>query len=119
LQAKSLRDFITLTTLFSKNQSFHPFEVTKSQTPIGIGAINSDIKAGSCHKRRSSMKKNVGSIDRFIRVAVGLGLLSLAFVGPQTALGWIGLVPIVTGLASRCPLYRLLGIHTCQTSRNV
>ncbi len=59
------------------------------------------------------MTKNVGSIDRWIRIAVGLGLLSLVFVGPQTLWGLVGLVPLVTGLARFCPAYRVAGLDTC------
>jgi len=57
--------------------------------------------------------KNVGSADRGIRVLLGLGLLSLVFIGPQTPLGWIGLVPLFTGLMGTCPAYRLFGFSTC------
>jgi len=57
--------------------------------------------------------KNEGTIDRALRVAVGLAVLSLVFVGPQTAWGWVGLVPLATGLIGFCPLYSILGINTC------
>ncbi len=56
---------------------------------------------------------NEGTLDRTIRVAVGLGLVSLVFVGPHTLWGLVGLVPLATGLVGFCPLYRLLGIATC------
>jgi hypothetical protein len=59
------------------------------------------------------MKSNEGTIDRMLRVVAGLGILSLAFVGPQTAWGYVGLVPLVTGLVGFCPLYAMLGINTC------
>ena len=59
------------------------------------------------------MIENVGTIDRIARIVVGLLLLSLIFIGPQTRWGLIGLGPLVTGLASRCPGYTLLGINTC------
>ena len=55
---------------------------------------------------------NEGTLDRVIRVVVGIALLSLAVVGPQSLLGLIGIVPLVTGLVGFCPLYRLLGIRT-------
>jgi hypothetical protein len=58
-------------------------------------------------------KTNVGSLDRMLRIVVGLVLLALVFVGPKTAWGWIGLVPILTGLFRTCPAYSLLGINTC------
>ncbi len=57
--------------------------------------------------------RNEGTADRFFRVIVGLVLISLAFVGPQTAWGWVGLVPLVTGLIGSCPLYSIFGINTC------
>jgi hypothetical protein len=59
------------------------------------------------------MPRNEGTLDRALRIIAGLILLSLVFVGPQTAWGWIGLVPLATGLVGYCPLYRLLGINTC------
>jgi hypothetical protein len=59
--------------------------------------------------------KNEGTIDRAVRVVIGLGLLSLVFVGPQTPWGWIGIVPLATGLIGWCPAYSLLGIDTCGT----
>ena len=58
------------------------------------------------------MQKNIGSIDRALRVVVGLGLLSLVFVGPQTPWGWIGLVPLATATLSWCPVYSLIGVRT-------
>lgn len=59
------------------------------------------------------MSKNEGTLDRILRVIFGLGLLAMVFVGPQTAWGWIGLVPLLTGLVGYCPLYAVLGIKTC------
>ena len=59
------------------------------------------------------MTKNEGTIDRVLRVIVGLVLLSLVFVGPQTMWGLIGIVPLATGLIGVCPVYSLLGIRTC------
>jgi len=60
---------------------------------------------------------NEGKIDRALRIVVGLVLIALVFVGPQTAWGWIGLVPLVTGLVGFCPAYRLLGMNTCPAPR--
>ena len=62
---------------------------------------------------RPAMKTNEGNIDRILRIAVGLAVLSLAFVGPKTALGYIGLVPLITGVVGICPLYSILGLNTC------
>jgi hypothetical protein len=59
------------------------------------------------------MKVNEGTIDRIIRVVVGLVLISLVFVGPQTPWGWIGLLPLATGLIGWCPAYSLFGLSTC------
>ncbi|WP_395645941.1 DUF2892 domain-containing protein [Terricaulis sp.] len=59
------------------------------------------------------MKANEGAVDRVLRVIVGLGVLSLAFVGPQTPLGYIGVVPLLTGLVGWCPLYAVFGFSTC------
>ena len=61
---------------------------------------------------------NVGTIDRILRIIVGLVLLSLIFVGPQTLWGLIGLVPLLTGLFRFCPLYTMLGIRTCPAPRS-
>ena len=60
---------------------------------------------------------NEGLVDRLIRSAVGLFVLSLAFLGPQTPWGYLGLVPLVTGIVGFCPLYRLVGINTCPAGR--
>ncbi|MCG8563256.1 MAG: DUF2892 domain-containing protein [Hyphomicrobiales bacterium] len=62
------------------------------------------------------MTANVGTLDRVLRVVVGLALISLVFVGPQTLWGLVGLVPLATAAIRFCPLYRLLGIRTCQTA---
>jgi membrane protein implicated in regulation of membrane protease activity len=59
------------------------------------------------------MGRNVGGIDRILRIVVGLILIALVFVGPQTVWGWIGVVPLLTGLIGWCPPYSLLGINTC------
>jgi hypothetical protein len=59
------------------------------------------------------MIRNEGFADRVIRVILGIALLALVFVGPQTWLGLIGIVPLVTGIVGFCPLYRLGGIRTC------
>jgi membrane-associated protease RseP (regulator of RpoE activity) len=60
-------------------------------------------------------KTNVGSIDRILRIVLGAVLIALVFVGPQTPWGWIGVIPLVTGLFSTCPIYSLLGIRTCRS----
>jgi hypothetical protein len=59
------------------------------------------------------MKTNEGKWDRIFRVVLGLGLLSLVFVGPQTLWGLIGLIPLLTGAIGFCPLYKVIGMDTC------
>jgi hypothetical protein len=58
-------------------------------------------------------KTNVGGADRVLRILVGLGLIALVFIGPKTPWGWIGAIPLVTGLLRTCPLYTLVGVNTC------
>lgn len=59
------------------------------------------------------MSANVGTLDRILRVILGLVLLSLVFIGPKTYWGLIGIIPLFTALVSFCPLYTILGIRTC------
>jgi hypothetical protein len=59
------------------------------------------------------MEKNVGGIDRILRIIIGLGLISLVFVGPQTPWGWIGVIPLLSAIVGFCPAYRLIGMSTC------
>ena len=59
------------------------------------------------------MKANVGTLDRALRIAAGLLLLGLTLAGVIGVWGWIGLVPLATGLFRFCPAYPLLGISTC------
>jgi hypothetical protein len=59
------------------------------------------------------MRKNESMLDRAIRLIVGLALLALVVVGPKTLWGLVGLVPLVTAFAGYCPLYRVLGVSTC------
>lgn len=57
--------------------------------------------------------RNEHSLERGARILLGLGLLAIAFVGPKTPWGFLGIVPLATGLLGSCPLYTLLGISTC------
>ena len=59
------------------------------------------------------MKLNVGGIDRILRIVVGLVLIALAVTGTVGWWGWLGVVPLATGLFRFCPMYRLLGMSTC------
>ncbi|MCE2903348.1 MAG: DUF2892 domain-containing protein [Gemmatimonas sp.] len=63
------------------------------------------------------LAKNVGTIDRAVRALVGVGLLSLAFTGPQTAWGYLGFIPLLTAALGTCPLYSVLGFSTCPVRR--
>ena len=63
------------------------------------------------------LPKNEHTVERVLRVLVGLGLLSLVFVGPKTAWGWVGILLVVTGLVGSCPAYTLFGISTCRRTR--
>jgi hypothetical protein len=58
------------------------------------------------------MIRNEATWDRALRVIVGLGVLSLIVVGPQTLWGLLGLVPLTTGLVGYCPLYQVVGLST-------
>jgi hypothetical protein len=60
------------------------------------------------------MLKNEGTVDRALRVLFGIILLSLVFIGPETKWGYLGLIPLITGLVGICPVYSLLGIKTCR-----
>lgn len=59
------------------------------------------------------MQANVGALDRVLRVLVGLVLIGLALTGTIGAWGWIGLLPLATGLLRYCPAYSLFGWRTC------
>ena len=56
---------------------------------------------------------NVGNLDRLLRILAGIGLITLAVTGAVGAWGYIGVAPLLTGIAAYCPLYSLLGIRTC------
>ena len=60
------------------------------------------------------MPRNEGSTDRLLRAIAGIVVIALVFVGPKTAWGWAGLVPLATALIGWCPAYSLLGINTCK-----
>lgn len=59
------------------------------------------------------MKTNVGGADRILRIVGGLVLIALAAAGIVGAWGWIGVVPLLTGIFKFCPAYTLLGMDTC------
>ena len=68
------------------------------------------------------MKTNVGTLDRILRVVVGLALIAFAlgFIAPGAGynwLGWIGVVPLLTAVVGSCPLYSVMGLSTCPVAR--
>jgi hypothetical protein len=65
------------------------------------------------------MKTNEGTIDRALRILAGLVLIALAATGTVGAWGWIGIVPLATGLIGWCPAYTLLGLNTCPMKTQV
>ena len=64
-------------------------------------------------KQGVSMKFNVGGLDRMLRIALGLVLIVLAAMGIIGWWGWLGVIPLATGLLRFCPLYRPRGRNTC------
>jgi hypothetical protein len=63
------------------------------------------------------MKLNVGTIDRVVRILVGLALIGLAAAGTIGPWGYVGIVPLLTGFMRVCPAYSLFGINTCSTGK--
>lgn len=64
------------------------------------------------------MKSNVGGLDRVLRVVAGIVLIALAATNTVGWWGWLGVVPLLTGLAGSCPLYTLLGLNTCPLKKS-
>ena len=60
------------------------------------------------------MKANVGGVDRVLRIVLGLVLIGLAAMGTVGWWGWLGIVPLATGLVGWCPPYAIFGISTCK-----
>jgi hypothetical protein len=63
------------------------------------------------------MTPNEGTLDRVLRVLLGLALLGLTVTGTIGPWGWIGVVPLLTAAVGWCPLYRILGVNTCSVRR--
>ncbi|MBN8449933.1 MAG: DUF2892 domain-containing protein [Candidatus Accumulibacter sp.] len=64
------------------------------------------------------MKTNVGGIDKILRIVVGIALIAMAALGVVGTWGWIGVVPLLTGLLGTCPAYSLLGMNTCPLKKS-
>ncbi len=66
--------------------------------------------------------KNVGGIDKILRIVAGIVLIASVFLAPTATVmnpwGWIGVVPLLTGLFNFCPLYTLLGLNTCSECKD-
>lgn len=60
------------------------------------------------------MKYNVGTIDRMLRILIGVILIALAATGTVGWWGWLGVIPLLTGLVRTCPAYSILGVNTCK-----
>lgn len=59
------------------------------------------------------LKTNEHPVERFVRVVLGIGILSLYFVGPHSAWALLGVIPLLTGIVGSCPIYSIFGISTC------
>lgn len=65
------------------------------------------------HPKDTTMKSNVGGIDRILRIVIGLVLIALAFTGTIGVWGWLGAVLVATGALGWCPPYAIFGWNTC------
>lgn len=63
------------------------------------------------------MNKNVGGIDRWIRIVLGLVLIGLAATGTVGWWGWLGIIPLATGALGWCPPYAIFGFNTCSMKK--
>lgn len=63
------------------------------------------------------MKINIGSVDRVLRIVAGLALIALTASGTIGIWGWIGIVPLLTGIFKFCPAYAVFGMSTCPTEK--
>jgi hypothetical protein len=64
------------------------------------------------------MKSNAGGIDRIVRIVAGLALIAATVTGAIGVWGWIGIIPLATGLVGVCPLYSVLGLNTCPAKKS-
>ena len=64
------------------------------------------------------MTPNVGGIDKILRIVAGAGLIGATVAGVLPVWGYIGVIPLATGLIGWCPLYPLLGMNSCPTKKN-
>ncbi len=78
----------------------------------------SDERRGGYVERKSIMIANVGGIDRGLRIAVGIVLIAATATGVIGAWGWLGVIPLATGLFRFCPAYLPFGVSSCGTRGN-
>ena len=64
------------------------------------------------------MKNNVGGIDKILRIVAGAGLIDATAAGLLPVWGYIGIVPLATGLMGWCPAYTLIGMNSCPMKKN-
>jgi hypothetical protein len=68
-------------------------------------------------QKEKTMKMNVGGVDRILRIVAGLVLIGLTLAGQIGVWGWIGLLPLLTGIFRFCPAYTLFGMNTCSMNK--
>ncbi len=85
----------------------------KDQLSRGRGELN----PRSMSTLERLLPANEHPIDRVLRVAIGVAILSLLFIGPRSPWALVGLLPLITGLVGSCPLYTLFGVSTCAPHR--
>jgi hypothetical protein len=81
------------------------------------GNKSSNLQFPQTYSKEIKMKINEGTIDRSLRVVVGLVLIGLAATGTVGVWGWIGVLPLVTGIVGFCPAYAVFGMSTCPMKR--
>lgn len=80
-------------------------------------SLESSLQPGSLIYEGTVMKTNVGSIDRAIRIAAGVALIAGAFSGVIGVWGWLGVIPLATGIVGFCPAYLPFGFNTCSMKK--
>jgi O-antigen ligase len=85
-----------------------------SQTYVEVVSI---IHFSLFHLKEKKMKFNVGGADRIVRIVAGLALIALAATGTVGVWGWIGVVPLLTGVFKFCPAYLPFGISSCSMKK--
>jgi uncharacterized membrane protein YfcA len=63
------------------------------------------------------MTQNIGSLDRIVRIVIGVALIAATLTGTIGAWGWVGVVPLITALMGWCPPYAILGFSTCKMKK--